>query len=117
MAAAVWEAAGQVGVVLVLVAPGNRWLVGEAVGSQGSLREGGGREGGREGGWEREEEGRREGGGEKRMEGRRDRGREGGDRGRGREKSWYTCTCACIENCEGWLSPGGHSSGGRALAA
>ena len=22
-----------------------------------------------------------------------------------------------IENCEGWLSPGGHSSGGRALTA
>ena len=22
-----------------------------------------------------------------------------------------------VENCEGWLSPGGHSSGGRALTA
>ena len=41
----------------------------------------------------------------------------------------YTCTCTCtlyirsdIENCEAWLSPGGHSSGGhssggRALTA
>ena len=26
----------------------------------------------------------------------------------------HTCD---IENCEGWLSPGGHSSGGRALTA
>ena len=24
---------------------------------------------------------------------------------------------AHTENCEGWLSPGGHSSGGRALSA
>ena len=24
--------------------------------------------------------------------------------------------CVALLNCEGWLSPGGHSSGGRALA-
>ena len=38
----------------------------------------------------------------------------------------YARDCSCtyiqhiqsdIENCEGWLSPGGHSSGGRALTA
>ena len=43
------------------------------------------------------------------------------------EGSWtqqHTCCAgvgvymtADIENCEGWLSPGGHSSGGRALTA
>ena len=27
------------------------------------------------------------------------------------------CTWSDVENCEGWLSPGGHSSGGRALIA
>ena len=31
--------------------------------------------------------------------------------------SGYTCTHTAAENCEGWLSPGGHSSGGRALTA
>ena len=29
----------------------------------------------------------------------------------------HVCIQSDIENCEGWLSPGGHSSGGRALAA
>ena len=37
----------------------------------------------------------------------------------------YECVCTVhvqcarsdIENCEGWLSPGGHNSGGRALTA
>ena len=35
------------------------------------------------------------------------------------ESTWNgdQCTCSDIENCEGWLSPSGHSSGGRALMA
>ena len=34
-----------------------------------------------------------------------------------KELCMYILTWSDIENCEGWLSPGGHSSGGRALTA
>ena len=32
-------------------------------------------------------------------------------------QGWVQKLYVHIENCEGWLSPGGHSSGGRALPA
>ena len=74
--------------------------------SETEMREGGrGRKGGREGGREGEGEGGREG------------GRGGGRAGRKEEKvtCTYTYIRSDIENCEGWLSPGGHSSGGISL--
>ena len=50
-------------------------------------------------------------------EGGREKGREGGREGRKEEKvtCTYTYIRSDIENCEGWLSPGGHSSGGISL--
>ena len=67
-----------------------------------------------------------------REEGREERGRgEGGggrferevymekmdEQAKGEVEDAHVHTCTCTYTCEGWLSPGGHSSGDRALTA